>query len=291
MDQNPKTPEAYGIEMSKVWTQAGMPFPINPGLLALEISKTRYEDRIAVVHGHSVTGIDGMLTKSSKANEWFILYDETIQVEGRINFTIAHEFGHYLLHRELESAFECSQSKILGYAASSTYRRIEKEANVFASYLLMPLDDYRRQVSNNQMSLDLLGHCADRYKVSMTAAALKWSQFTEEVGIVVVATDGFILWAASSRSAKKLGINFNKGDPIPPLAEERLSRGTSSNKVSVRHPAGVWHPAYEAVEDLIVSDKYEVDIFLITFPHASSPEHEEEHFYDTLDVMNLVNNK
>lgn len=291
MDQNPKTPEAYGIEMSKVWTQAGMPFPINPGQIALEISKTRYEDKIAFVHGHSVSGIDGMLTKSSKANEWFILYDETIEVEGRINFTIAHEFGHYLLHRELESAFKCSQSKILGYEANSTFRKIEREANIFASYLLMPIDDFRRQVSTNQMSLDLLGHCADRYNVSMTAAALKWSQFTEEVGIIVVATDGFILWAAPSKSAKKLGINFKKGDPLPLLAEERLTSGTNSNKVAVRRSIGVWHPAYEASEDLIVSDKYEVDIFLITFPNASSPEHEEEHFYDTLDVMNAINNK
>lgn len=290
MDQNPKTPEAYGIEMSKVWTQAGMPFPINPGQIALEISKTRYEDKIAIVHGHSVSGIDGMLTKSSKANEWFILYDETIEVEGRINFTIAHEFGHYLLHRELESAFECSQSKILGFAANSTYRRIEKEANVFASYLLMPIDDFRYQVANNQMSLDLMGHCADRYKVSMTAAVLKWSQFTEQVAIVVVARDGFILWAAPSQTALKQGITFKKGNPLPRQAEDRLVSG-NSNKFSVRRPSGVWHPTFDAIEDLIVSDKYEVDIFLITFPHAISPEHEEDHFYDTLDVMNSINNK
>lgn len=58
---------------------------------------------------------------------------------------------------------------------------IEGQADLFASYLLMPLDDYRKQVTGT-VDLDLLGHCADRYGVSLTAAILKWLQYTEEGG-------------------------------------------------------------------------------------------------------------
>lgn len=39
---------------------------------------------------------------------------------------------------------------------------IEGQADLFASYLLMPLDDYRIQVSTSAVDLDVLAHCADR---------------------------------------------------------------------------------------------------------------------------------
>lgn len=286
-DQKPKSPEAYGIEMSKLWTLSGMPFPIKPGELALEVSKARFEDKIAVVHSHSVRGIDGMLTKSKTANEWFILYDETVDTEGRINFTVAHEFGHYLLHRTLDQNFNCTQSKILGFDNNSA-GIIEREANIFASYLLMPIDDFRKQVGNNKMSLELLAHCAHRYNVSMTAASIKWAQFTDEAAVVVVARDGFILWAATSQSARKAGVRFSKGDPLPNLAEQRVVSGAFANRAALRRPPGVWHTQHEAIEDLIISDKYEVDIFFVTFPYARTPEYEEEKVYDTLEVMRFI---
>ncbi|WP_204264877.1 ImmA/IrrE family metallo-endopeptidase, partial [Escherichia coli] len=55
-------------------------------------------------------------------------------------------------------------------------REIELEADTFASYLLMPLDDFKAQIDGQPFSLDLLRHCADRYGVSVTAAALKWRE-------------------------------------------------------------------------------------------------------------------
>lgn len=88
MGQNPSTPPAWGIELSKLWVQSSMPFPIKPIEIAYEVSKVRFDDKIAAIKGHNATGIDGMLTKSSKANEWFILYDETVQSKGRMNFRL-----------------------------------------------------------------------------------------------------------------------------------------------------------------------------------------------------------
>jgi hypothetical protein len=41
------------------------------------------------------------------------------------------------------------------------------------------MDDFRRQVVGQQISLELLGHCAERYGVSLTAAILKWLEFTD----------------------------------------------------------------------------------------------------------------
>ena len=50
---------------------------------------------------------------------------------GHQNFTLAHEVGHWLLHREKSIS---DDDKVLGYTSDS----IEKEANEFAGELLYP---------------------------------------------------------------------------------------------------------------------------------------------------------
>jgi Zn-dependent peptidase ImmA (M78 family) len=60
---------------------------------------------------------------------------------GRIRFTQAHELGHYILHRLECDHFECTDKDMLSSAPG--IRNNEAESDLFASCLLMPLDDYR----------------------------------------------------------------------------------------------------------------------------------------------------
>lgn len=67
--------------------------------------------------------------------QWYIVYDDT-QSLGRKRFTIAHELGHYFLHREM-----LLQSLKEGYITRTVERKtspIEIEANIFASRILAP---------------------------------------------------------------------------------------------------------------------------------------------------------
>lgn len=267
--------------------EAGQTFPIDPELIALEVTKQRFTDPITKVHGHEISGIEGMLKKNGSGSGWFLLYDKTVKVKGRINFTIAHELGHYLLHRIDAGEFECGQSDMLKYDSPESVSR-EKEANLFASYLLMPISDYKQQIERQIVNLDLIGRCAERYGVSLTSATLKWIEFTDEVAVVVVARDDFVLWSFPSTKARKLSISCKRGTPIPDAVLERFKRfslvGENSN---TRVPPGVWHPQYEAVESAIFSDQYEMQIFLIRFPSAEFKDFGEEYEGDMVDFMNL----
>ena len=170
---DPTTPPVWGNQLAKLWLMCGQGFPIGVKEIALEVTKTRFPDPIGIVIGHGVAGIDGMLSKRKLKGDWCISYDETITVPGRINFTLGHEFGHYLLHRQSRAeGFRCGQTDMLDYESPES-RKFEAEANKFASYLLMPADDFRAQVGGQPITLDLLGHCANRYGTSFTAAALK----------------------------------------------------------------------------------------------------------------------
>jgi hypothetical protein len=54
----------------------------------------------------------------------------------RMRFTMAHELGHFSLHRHLMTEHTPMQHTLNVY--TNNYSRIEKQANMFASHLLMP---------------------------------------------------------------------------------------------------------------------------------------------------------
>ena len=68
--------------------------------------------------------------------------------------------------------------------------QLEHQANVFSATLLMPLDDFRRQVPERQkVDLDDMSGCADRYRVSLIAALLRWLEYTECRAVLVVSRE------------------------------------------------------------------------------------------------------
>jgi hypothetical protein len=62
----------------------------------------------------------------------------------------------------------------------------------------MPLDDFRRQIAEgDRVDLDMISHCADRYRVSLIAAVLRWLQYTSRRAVLVVSRDGYSRGPAS----------------------------------------------------------------------------------------------
>lgn len=274
---DPSSPSGWGIQLSRLWIASGQPFPVDARLLALEVTKQRFADPVSLVLPHGVAGIDGMLSKRKSKGDWCISYDEHVSVAGRINFTISHELGHYLQHRTLQADFRCGQLDVIELEGRPE-RRIEAEANRFASYLLMPADDFRRQTDGGPVSLDVLGGCADRYGTSLTASALKYAELTADAAMVAVARDGFVCWSYRSALARKARCYLPPGWELPACIDF-----DSRDPISIR--PGVWHPTLATMQSCIVSDQFDLAIFLLRFPDARIVEHEEEAEEDTLDLM------
>jgi Zn-dependent peptidase ImmA (M78 family) len=175
-------------------------FPVKVDEVALEYSRQCFSDSpIDKVQGEYLDSFDGLLKANKARSKWLILYNSTTPSEGRKRFTIAHEFGHYILHRHEQDLFECGNGDI--ETGDNNERDIEAEADLFASTLLMPLDDFRRQVDGQPISFDLLGHCAERYGVSLTAAALRWTEIAPKRAVLVASRDDHMLWAKSNMAA------------------------------------------------------------------------------------------
>lgn len=266
------SPEKWAIDISvilKTVFEADR-FPVDVREVSREFSRHRFpDDPITMIRGDVLPGFEGALVSAPSGKKgWGIIYNNSIHSTGRINFTLAHEFGHYLLHRiAFPKGFQCSNEDMARW--ESEYGQIEHQANVFASTLLMPLDDYRTQITSQDFpDLNALGQCADRYEVSLIAAILRWLQFTARRSVLVISKDGFILWARSSEPALKSRLFFKTRDrapieiPKPSLAAHPTAIvGTTSE---AEHDHNVWlnTPCKEFV---LFSNQYDFTISLLHF--------------------------
>lgn len=88
-------------------------FPVKVDEVALAYSRQCCpDDPIDKVMGEPLEGFEGMLTANRARSKWLVLYNGAMPFKGRQRFTIAHELGHYLLHRDRQDQFECGSDDI-----------------------------------------------------------------------------------------------------------------------------------------------------------------------------------
>ncbi len=62
--------------------------------------------------------------------------------QNRLRFSLAHEMGHFVLHKDLWSSFKIKETsdfyKLIQEVPQQTYNRLEFQAKKFADYLLLP---------------------------------------------------------------------------------------------------------------------------------------------------------
>ncbi len=294
----PTTPQGWAIHLSKLVTAFhavhGLDqFPIKVADLAKEFSRQVFPDApITMVEGVDLsTKFDGMLMPSPhNTGEWGIVYNKAITSKGRINFTLAHELGHYLLHRHLSpGGLQCSSRAMLDWRLAGG--RIESEANTFASFLLMPLDDFRIQLRGRNIDMALMRDLSDRYEVSITAAILKWLDITDQRAMIVIGKDGFIDWARSSDPLLKSGVFYRARQEVVPLPEASLAAHPerySDVDADVVHPRGVWPGDEEVRELMIFGNRREMTISLLLYPKDApfrrwGSDEDEPREWDTYD--------
>lgn len=291
-----KSPQRWAIDLTLILKarDGDDRFPVDVKALAKDYSHQVFPaDPITMVKGGDLAGFEGGLYKAPPGKKgWGVIYNSAITSPGRINFTLAHEFGHYLVHRhQFPDGLQCSAEDMAKW--DSEYGQVEQQANEFAASLLMPRDDFAKQVSpNSQPSFDELGACAERYGVSLSAATLRWLQFTKKRTLFVVSRDGFVLWARSSPSAFRTGA-FIKTAGVPPVPLHPSSLAAKPNlldggKGRAEHSSFIWLKE-PCVEETFVSDRYDMTYTLLHL--GAAPERrfqnddDEEGGDDTYDRM------
>lgn len=249
-------------------------FPVNVPSLALETGRIfNWEDHVTEVGAEDLNTFEGALFPNEARSKWMLLYNKSIRSPGRIRFTQAHELGHYILHRTLKDSFQCSDSDMIDLNQDEV--GLESQADSFASTLLMPLDDFRSQLGN-ESSFEAIQSCADRYGVSLTAAALRWLQYTDANAVLVVHRDGYMLWAVASKSARRSGAFFRTRSQTIPIPDRSLAANHSvdTERLGQELDAKIWYPHAASGTSLremkICADHYDFVMTLLVLPRTAN---------------------
>lgn len=107
--------------------------------------------------------LSGILYKDD-ADKWIIIVNQ-LHHENRQRYTIAHELGHYILHRHLQNRFEDEIFFRGGEPSNEEY-----QANEFASCILIPEQKFRQLIKDG---VNTIGTLASEFQVSTIALRIR----------------------------------------------------------------------------------------------------------------------
>lgn len=141
--------------------------PIEPQKIA------EYLDIAVHAKPETASGASGWLVR--QGNDFAIVYATHIPSVGFQNFSIAHELGHYWLEGHPEHVFRSGNEHASRSSFSST-DPIEREADYFASCLMMPKSMCKDLIRKNSDGMAAVKSLATACNSSMVAAALRYAE-------------------------------------------------------------------------------------------------------------------
>lgn len=138
----------------------------------LEISSNKellYKIELAgvnVLEKNMGNNVDAYSTWTTE-NKPFIILGSVRKSSVRRNFDLAHELGHLLLHRKVE----------MDNLSTDEYRKIEKEANNFASYFLLPKNEFIEDFSSIDKISNPNSYIELKMKYHVSIAALEYRAY------------------------------------------------------------------------------------------------------------------
>lgn len=150
----------------------------------------------------------------------------------RGRFTLAHEFGHYFIdsHRIAlrEGLLEPHPSRY----NKNKHQIIEREADFFASCLLMPEKKFRLDCERfRRFNYSVIEDLSKKYHVSITACAIRFADVGTHPIMVVYMEDNKIEWKWSSKELQFLNLADGKSCvPFDSLAGHYFKTGIGQKR-------------------------------------------------------------
>jgi hypothetical protein len=185
-------------------------------------------------------GSEGALVRNPANDaEWGIFYNAAARPERR-RFTIAHELGHFVLHRTRYATFNCSPDNI--YSGVDSLAPIEREADDFASNLLLPGNLLRQRLADRRVDFHLLSTLAQAFGVSLEALCIRFVKFTPERAVLLYWDHGYLKYQWPSAAARRTRVRLRpSGAPAEPPPDTVAADTTIAQEWNgIDLPASCW---------------------------------------------------
>jgi len=163
---------------------------------------------VVVLEGH-LKAADAWLLR--KGEQGIIRVSDSIPEPGRRRFAVAHELGHWSMHKTLSQLLSCTSADMLArYKASPP----EIEANLFAAELLMPKHLFQPALGASRPTADFVNELADQFGTTRTSTAFRIADLTKDYFALVMTKDGKIKWWQASDALAEF-IWIDNGVSVP----------------------------------------------------------------------------
>ncbi len=119
-----------------------------------------------------------------KEDAYFIRYNKK-EPKTRRRFTIAHELGHFVLHKNIPLFVDKAGAKILYRDNESSTGEVkrEREANAFAASLLMPIKFIKNEIDRMpEEEEEVIEYLAKKFSVSPQAMTYRLANLNYDIG-------------------------------------------------------------------------------------------------------------
>ena len=158
----------------------------------------------------------------------------------RRRFSIAHELGHFEMHRKQADFTMCAGADLDDWQARQSGKSREYEANAFAGALLLPRQLFEPRCQE-QPSLEHISALAVEFAVSLTATARRFAEFSPEPCAIVFSRAGYIRWFHESKEFREMGLFVDVKSKLDPSTMAALYfAGQSIPSRAVRVDADAW---------------------------------------------------
>lgn len=117
----------------------------------------------------------------------------------RGRFTLAHELGHYFIDNHRLGLQKGILQPHPSKNNEAKYQKIEREADYFASCLLMPEKRFLKGCFKHKFKFSIIKELATAHNISLTACALRFADIGNHPITVVYCEDGHIKWKWNSK--------------------------------------------------------------------------------------------
>jgi Zn-dependent peptidase ImmA (M78 family) len=173
---------------------------INEGIYLSEKNMSGAEGRMICYEDYAVILVNSSITDYSKKR-----------------FIIAHEFGHYLMHRKSQSIFNDIDSDFLEWKGNKS---VESEANEFAAELLMPTDIFLRITRTKKFSLEFVKEIKDIFKTSLTASSIRFAEKGHDPILLIYSKKGVVKWFVRNKDFPFSKISVHNKIPINTITHD-----------------------------------------------------------------------
>ena len=191
---------------------------------------------------------DGMLELKDGR---FHVYCNVARVESarssRARFTLGHELGHFFID-EHRNALLAGTALHQSHADFSSDNPVEKEADLFASHLLMPGARFTREAERTEASLDGVVRLAGVFDTSITSTAIRYASLGIRPCVVIRWTaEGYAWkWLSPQVFRNRLWKTIEDVDKVLPDSATGMvlaGGGGSDGVISKVSTAATWFPS------------------------------------------------